>query len=117
MLQIFFFENMGFSTGSLGSNKPGELELKSCRVIMWVLASILAGHLFVFAGSPSAQPRLELSPAQAQLQAAIDSLDAGGMREALRAGADPNYRYGGRGRSVLATAGTEHLLGVDERVT
>ena len=39
------------------------------------------------------------------------------MREALRAGADPNHRYDGRGRSVLGMAGTKPLLGRYERVS
>jgi ankyrin repeat protein len=60
---------------------------------------------------------VELGAAQAQLQAAIDNLDADAVREALRAGADPNHRYGGRGRSVLAMAGMKQLLGLDSRVT
>jgi cytohesin len=82
-----------------------------------VLASILVSHLFIFASVSPAQPRLELSPAQEQLRTAIDNLDASGIREAVRAGADPNYRYGGRGLSVLGMAGSKVLLGLDERIT
>ena len=82
-------------------------------VVGWLFLT----HLIVFANSLPAQPRLDLSPAQAQLQAAIDNLDASGIREAILAGADPNHRYGGRGRSVLETVGMKVLLGRDERVT
>ncbi len=84
---------------------------------MCVLLSICVSHLFVFASPSAAQPRLELSPAQAQLHVAVDNLDTSAVREAVRAGADPNYRYGGRGLSVLGTVGTKVLLGVDQRVT
>lgn len=84
---------------------------------VWARAAILLGYLSAFANSPLAQPRLDLSPAQAQLGAAVDNLDTSAVREAVRAGADPNYRYGGRGLSVLGTVGTKVLLGVDERIT
>lgn len=83
----------------------------------WVLASILVSRFFFFVSSAPAQPRLELSPAQEQLRTAIDNLDASGIREAIRGGADPNHRYGGRGRSVLGMAGSKVLLGLSERIT
>src|SRR5262249_14925105 len=53
----------------------------------------------------SAQPSVELRPAQKQLDEAIDKLDIAGVREALRSGADPNGRYQGRGASVLSRIG------------
>jgi len=70
-----------------------------------IQAAILLGQGFVFTRSPLAQPRLDLSSAQAQLSAAVDNLDTNAAREAVRAGADPNYRYGPRGHSVLGTVG------------
>ena len=90
--------------------------MTSCRLPVWAFAAILLCHPFFFPSSPLAQPRLNLSPAQEQLQAAVDNLDAGAIREAVRAGADPNYRYGGRGRSVLGMAGSKQLFDADERV-
>ena len=84
------------------------------RFALWVGVLLFPVDLFLLSIPLPAQPRVELSPAQAQLRAAIDNLDAGGIREALRAGADPNHRYGGRGRSVIAAAGTNVLLGRDE---
>ena len=66
---------------------------------------ILLGYAFIFTPAPLAQPRIDLSSAQAQLSAAVDNLDANAARDAVRAGADPNYRYGPRGHSVLGTVG------------
>ena len=83
--------------------------MTSCRLLLWALAAILPCQLFVLPSSQFAQPRPKLSSAQEQLQAAVENLDAAAIREAVRAGADPNYRYGGRGRSVLGLVGAKQL--------
>ena len=91
----------------VGQQPPGDAEVgiekfKGDRV---GAIGLLLGYGLIFAPALLAQPRIDLSPAQAQLSAAVDNLDANAAREAVRAGADPNYRYGPRGHSVLGTVG------------
>jgi ankyrin repeat protein len=86
-----------------------------------VTGALLTGMVvFCSISATLAQPGLELSHAQAQLRTAVDNLDTSAVREAVRTGANPNYRYGGGfGRSVLATVGIRQLLfhGRHEQVT
>lgn len=79
--------------------------MRNCRITPQLVTGLFVIQLFALVRSLLAQPPLDLSPVQAQLEGAIDNLEAGRIREALQAGADPNYRYGKRGRSVLGTVG------------
>ncbi len=47
----------------------------------------------------------------------LQEADAGAIRRDLQAGADPNERYGGRGRSALERVGMTLLLGRQGRIT
>ena len=90
--------------------------MRSSTVTVWAHTGILLGYLFVFASSPLAQT-LSVPPLQEQLSEAIKNLDANAVREAVRASADPNYRYGGHGLSVLQSADTSILIGSEESVS
>jgi uncharacterized protein len=85
-------------------------------VTVWAHTAILLGYLFVFASSLLAQTRSD-SPVQKQLREAIKNLDANAVREAVRAGAELNFRVGGREFSVLGDADIVVLIGSDEPVT
>ncbi|MGQ0556954.1 MAG: ankyrin repeat domain-containing protein [Nitrospiraceae bacterium] len=73
---------------------------------VWLIGMVLLAS----ASSSNAQSSLQLGHAQADLEKAINNLDVSAVREAIRTGADPNYRYGGYGRSVLAMVGVRQLL-------
>jgi ankyrin repeat protein len=94
----------------------GRSKLESFRPAVRVNIAILLGYLLVSASSSVAQLRSDLA-AQEQLSEAINSLDADAVREAVRAGADPNYHYEEWGLSVLNSADMGALLGSAQPIT
>jgi len=104
---------------ALASLAIGAPFLGRCRRVSRLVAVPLltsAVTILMLSAHLSAQPRVAESAAQEQLHEAIRNVDIAALREALKAGADPNRRYGGRGRSVLSVVGMKQLLGVRGQV-